>query len=222
MRIPGLRISQNMRRTTYSAVWAYSPRMVDRVPAFASLFESREVNTPRDVVLNPMAIPPFLRVNLHAVELHGEVNVIASGHAGHAALTHHLASLDQVPLVHTDMAEVAVDRLQAIAMIHNDAVAVDAERRRIDNAAIIRCFDTNVLRDGEIVSQVDLLIDLLALVDLVPQVGKGRFSLRMSLPGERLREQKPVCGLQAKLRQSLVIGPAHLGIDFDKTRNWIA
>jgi hypothetical protein len=45
------------------------------------------------VILNPVTIPPFLRVDLHTVELHGEVNVIASGHSRHPALAHHLAPL---------------------------------------------------------------------------------------------------------------------------------
>jgi hypothetical protein len=94
------------------------------------------------------------------------------------------------------MAQVAVDRLQAIAMIHHNAVAVDAERRRITTRPSLDASTPNVLRDRQIVSQVDLLIDLLALVDIVPQVGKGRFSLGMRLPGERLREQEFVRGLE--------------------------
>jgi hypothetical protein len=60
-----------------------------------------------------------------------------------------------------DMSEVAVDRLQAIAMIDDNAIAVDDERGRIDYAAAAGCFDTYVLGDGEIVSGVDPLIDLL-------------------------------------------------------------
>jgi hypothetical protein len=28
------------------------------------------------VILDPVAVPPFLRVNLHAIELHGKLGVI--------------------------------------------------------------------------------------------------------------------------------------------------
>ncbi len=72
-------------------------------------------------------------------------------------------------------------------MIDHDAVAVDAQRRRIHDPAIIRGLHTHMLLRREIVSQVNLLIDLLALVDIVPQVGKGRLRLRMRLPRKRLR-----------------------------------
>ena len=57
-------------------------------------------------------------------------------------------------------------------MIDNDAIAVDAERGRIDYAPIVGCFDAYVLGDGEIVSEVDLLIDLFPLIYIVPHIGK--------------------------------------------------
>ena len=201
--------------------------MIERHPAHfggepASVAESRQVYTFRNVILNPVAVPPFLRVDLHAIELHGEVNVVASGHSRHAALAHDLASLHHVAFVHINMAEVAVDRLQPVAMIDHDAVAVDAERRRIDNPAIIGRFHAHVLRDREIVSKVHLLIDLLPLVDVVPHVGEGRFRLGMRLPRERLRPQEPVRGLEAQIRKRLVIGTPHLVIDLHKTRHGIA
>jgi hypothetical protein len=63
------------------------------------------------MILNPMAVPPFLRVNLDAIELHGEVDVVASGHSRLAARTHHLTSLHHVAFVHINLAKVAVDRL---------------------------------------------------------------------------------------------------------------
>jgi hypothetical protein len=46
-----------------------------------SVAEPRQVYALRNVILNPVGVPPFLRVNLHAIELHGEVNVVASGHS---------------------------------------------------------------------------------------------------------------------------------------------
>ena len=65
-----------------------------------SLFaEAGQIDAAGDVVLNPVRVPPLLGVDLDAVELHGEVNVIASGHSGYAARAHHLASLHQVAFV---------------------------------------------------------------------------------------------------------------------------
>src|ERR1035437_10397587 len=117
-----------------------------------SRFKSRQVNAPGYVVLNPVAIPPFLGIDLHPVKLHGEVNVIASCHSGHAALAHYLATLDCVAFVHVNMAHVPVDRLQSVSMIHDKAIAVDAERSRIDHTAVVGCFHAYVLSDREIVS----------------------------------------------------------------------
>src|ERR1035438_424839 len=104
----------------------------DQAVQSPSFLESWQVYTSSYMVLNPVAIPPFLRVDLHTVELHGEVNVIASCHSGHAALAHDLAPLDHVAFMHIDMAEMPVDGLQPVAMIDDDAIAVDAKRCRID------------------------------------------------------------------------------------------
>ena len=174
------------------------------------------------MILYPMPVPPFLRINLHAVELHGKVNVIASRHSGHAALAHYLAPLHHVAFMHIDMAQMTVDCLQPVAMIDDDAVAIDAERSRIDHPAIIGCFDADVLGDREIVAEMNLLIDLLSLIDIVPHVGKRCFSLRMRLPGKRLRKQKPVSGLEPKIGQRLVVGVAHLVIDLYETSHKLA
>src|SRR5271157_2519990 len=102
-------------------------------------------------------------------------------------------------------------------MVYNDAISVNAKWGRIDNSAIVGCLDAYVLGDSEIISQVDLLIDLLPLIDIVPHVRKRCFSLRMRLASKRLREQESVSGLEAKLRQRFVIGSAHLVIDLYKT-----
>lgn len=122
-------------------------------------------------VLNPEVIPPLLRVDLHSVELYGEVNVIASCHAVHAALAHHLALLDHVTFVHIDMAEMPQDRLQCVAKIDNNAIAVDAERRGIDNPAVVECLNSYMAGDCDIVAEEALLIDPFPLIDnVLPRV----------------------------------------------------
>jgi hypothetical protein len=66
---------------------------VDRL-RYRFILETRQVYTLRNVILNPVAIPPLLGVNLDAVKLHGEMDMVASGHSGHTALAHGLASFD--------------------------------------------------------------------------------------------------------------------------------
>src|SRR5581483_11197851 len=113
-----------------------------------------EFHTAGDVVVDPVRVEKFLRVDLHAIELHGEVDVVAAGHAGVAALAHYLPALHHVAFVHGELAHVPVDRLQPVAVIHHDAIAVDAERRGIDHLAVIRCLHADVRGDGEIVAEV--------------------------------------------------------------------
>jgi hypothetical protein len=76
-----------------------------------SVAETRQVYALRDVILDPVAVPPFLRVDRDATERHGEMNVIASGHSRLATRAHDLASFDNVAFVHSNLAKVAVDRL---------------------------------------------------------------------------------------------------------------
>src|SRR5215472_13944477 len=73
--------------------------------------EPGKVHPPRNVVLNPMWIPPFLRIDLDAVELHREMNVVAPGHAGLATQAHHLALLHRIAVMDINSAEMAIDRL---------------------------------------------------------------------------------------------------------------
>src|SRR5271166_394743 len=73
--------------------------------------EPRKIHPPRDVILNPVCVPPFLGIDLNAVELHREVDVVASRHAGLAADTHHLALLHEVAFLDINPAEMAIDRL---------------------------------------------------------------------------------------------------------------
>jgi len=76
-----------------------------------SVAEPRQVYAFRNVILNPVAIPPFFRVDLHAIELHGEMDMVASGHSRLPTGAHDLASLHHVAFMHINLAKVAVDRL---------------------------------------------------------------------------------------------------------------
>ena len=77
----------------------------------SSVAEPRQVYALRDEILDPVAVPPFLRVALDAIELHGEVDVVASGHSRLATRAHDLALFDHIAFVHSNLAKVAADRL---------------------------------------------------------------------------------------------------------------
>src|SRR5215831_17790005 len=114
-----------------------------------------------------MRVPPFLRVYLHAIELHGEVNMVATGHPCLSTQPHDLSLFHHVSVVHIDSAEVTVHGLQTVAMIEDDAVTVDAEWSRIDDLPIVGGFHSDVLGNRQIVSEMNLLIDLLSVIDVV-------------------------------------------------------
>ncbi len=92
-----------------------------------------------------------------------------------------------------------VNGLQTVAMIEDNAVAVDAEWSRIDDLPIIRGFYSDMLRNRQVVSQVNLLVDLLSVIDVVPHVRETRLGLGMSLPDERPRPQELVGGFEAQI-----------------------
>src|SRR5579883_836846 len=134
-----------------------------------------------------MRVPPFLGINLHTIELHAEVNVIAAGHPGHSAQAHHLASLHHVPFVHIYPAKVSVNCLQSVAVVHDNAIAVNAKRSGINHLPVIRSLNSSMCGGGEVVTQVCLHIDLPALVDVAARVGKSGLVLCTRLSEEWLR-----------------------------------
>ena len=81
----------------------------------------------KDAVLDPVPVPPLARVHLLAVEDHGEVQVVARGQARGIALRDHLAARDRVAGLDREAGQVAVDGEQAVAVVDDDRVAVDAE-----------------------------------------------------------------------------------------------
>src|SRR5207248_4277702 len=95
----------------------------------------------QDAVLDPVRIPPFNGIYHLAVDQHREVQVIAAGHPGHPALAELLLFLDHVPGLDGDRREVSVERLDAHPVIDDDAVAVDAERRRVHDPSAVRRHD---------------------------------------------------------------------------------
>ena len=61
--------------------------------------------------------------------------MIAAGQPGHAAPPDLLFLLTVSPDLDANRRQVAVERLHAHAVVEDDAVAVDAERRRVEHLA---------------------------------------------------------------------------------------
>jgi hypothetical protein len=63
------------------------------------------------VILDPVGIPPLFGIDLEAINLRGEVDVVGSGHSRLATRAHDLASFDHIAFMHSNLAKVALDRL---------------------------------------------------------------------------------------------------------------
>src|SRR5688500_14547260 len=81
----------------------------------------------RDAVLDPVGIPPFLRIDLHRLQDHRVMQVVAAGEAAGAAVAEGLAALHRVADLDREAAQMAVQGQQAVAVVDDDGVAVDAE-----------------------------------------------------------------------------------------------
>src|SRR5215472_9916949 len=103
-------------------VWKHRPEKTLR-----SFAEAVQLDSFRNVILNPMRVPPFLGIYLHPIELHAEVNMVATGHPCLSAQSQDLSLFHRVSVVHIDSAEVTVNGLQTVAVIEDNAVAVNTE-----------------------------------------------------------------------------------------------
>src|SRR5215472_9579276 len=97
-------------------------------------------------------------------------------------------------------------------MIEDNAVAVNTEWSRIDNLPIVGGLYSDVLSSRQIVPEVNLLIDLLSVIDVVPSFRKTRLGLGMRLPDERAGPQEPIGGFEAQIRKSLIVAVAHFAV----------
>lgn len=89
------------------------------------------------VIVYPVRVPPFHGVHLHTIELQAEVQMIATGEASGPAMADHLPLLHHVSRIDADMAQVAVNRLQSVAVVNHHAVAVDAQFLRIHDLPVV-------------------------------------------------------------------------------------
>ena len=90
----------------------------------------------------------------------------------------------------------AVERLHAHAVVEDDAVAVDAERRRVSTLPRVRRHDRRVDDAREIEAEMDLPVDLLALVDVGALVRERRLDRGV---GERMEDGAAPAGSRATI-----------------------
>lgn len=105
------------------------------------------------------------------------MEVVTAGEAGLAAASNHLSSADRVARLDADRAQVTAQRLQATTVIDDDSVAVDSEKARQDNHTVIRGDDRSVRGRSEVKTDVVLMIDHLAAVEISAMIRKRCFDL---------------------------------------------
>ena len=94
------------------------------------------------------------------------MDVVAAGQAGLAASPDLLTLFDHITDFHANRREVAVERLDAEAVVDNDAVAVNAQIIGMDDDASLRGGDRHIGGDRKIEPEMDLLVHFLALVEI--------------------------------------------------------
>ena len=82
-----------------------------------------------------------------------------------------------------------IERLQPHAVIQDHAVAVDAEPARVQHLAAISGLHRRIGDGSQIEAQVDLLIHVLAAVDVGSLVGEARLDRRIEQLLERALPQ---------------------------------
>src|SRR6185436_12671822 len=115
-------------------------RGLRRLLRLGDLLAGAALELGRDVVVDPLRVPPLHRQHRHAGEVDAEVQVVARGEAGLAALAEGLLRLHRVAGLHLDRAEVAVQSVEADAVVEDHAIAVDAEVAGEGHRAAVRGF----------------------------------------------------------------------------------
>src|SRR5579871_4652049 len=82
-----------------------------------------------DVILDPVFVPPLDRIHLDTVDLHREMQMIAASQSCGTGLSHALTTFHQVTFLDGELAQVPVNRLKTIAVIDDDAVSINSQRR---------------------------------------------------------------------------------------------
>src|ERR1700758_1069356 len=118
--MPVPRLPQNLTKRieqkTKIRSWIHKPtsleddRNCSAILAVPSIVKSRQVYAFCNVILDPMAVPPFLWIDLNPIKQHAEVDMVTSGHSSLTARTHDLAPFHHVAFMDIDMAQVTIER----------------------------------------------------------------------------------------------------------------
>lgn len=88
----------------------------------------------------------------------------------------------------------AINRLQPVAVIYDDGIAVNAEIPRVEDSSAIRCRDGSLFGHGDVIPEVILAVDLPSLVDIGSSIREGCHHFPVPHHDERTVPQK--CGLR--------------------------
>src|SRR5438876_7884129 len=173
--------------------------------------EGRE--TGLDVVVDPVRVPPLDRVDVDAVDHDAEVEMVAGREAGVARLADDVAALDRGPDGRRDLAQMAVEREEPEAVVEDDRVPVDAERRGEYDAAVVAGRHGAAAVGGQVEPEMRLVVDRLAAVEVGAVVGEAGERLRPGLPEKGALPQGLRRAVAAEIPQPLLGRDAQLAVD---------
>ena len=142
------------------------------------------------------------------------MQVIACGEARRTAFTDDLLLLHHLPWFYIDLTHVAIERHQSGAVVDQHGIAVDAKVFRKHDFPIVARFDRSVLYDRQIESNVILLINWLAVVNVGPPVSEVRFHLRVAQLHKRAVPEKFAGRVLRQFRDPGVDLPPQVTVDF--------
>src|SRR5579883_50085 len=170
----------------------------------------------QDTIVNPVLVPPLLRVDLNAGDHHAEVNVVAKRHAGGSADADLLLFRNVIAHFDENAAHVAVKALQRIAVVDNDAVSVKAETVGVDHASGVGGLHRRIHGLREIVAEMHLLIHFAPVVNVAAAIGEKRFASAFD-GNERSGPENFLFGIVAQIVNRLSVRFAQLAVEFEKT-----
>src|SRR5437016_4376544 len=106
--------------------------------------------------------------------------MVTHGEPGRAGAPELLALFDGVARLHPGAREVAVERLQTEPVVDDDGVAVDRQRAREGDHALVRGGHRALSERSEVVAKMHLPVDLPASVEVGARLGEVREDLRVA------------------------------------------
>ena len=177
---------------------------------------------PLHPILNPVRVPPLDRVDHPPSHQHREVQVVAAGEPRGVAPADLLSAHDAIADLDVERHQVPVQGLHAQAVIDDHAVAVDAKPARVDDRAGVGREHGDVFGDGKVEPEVDLLVDVLAFVDVGAVIREAGLDLRVAELHERTVPEA-LCGrLLGKRRDFVRVDATQFAIHLEEAGQHVA